>query len=216
MHLILLTDALGRVLETVVSRCQLVRFDPLPAARIAAALEAEGVEPERADACARLALGNAARARFLASTEGAALRADVEALVARRCARAASAAEPWRPLLERAEARRAEAEEAVAGAAASGSSWSRRAASAARSSASSRRPPSATAAARAPRCSTSALDARPALAFRDLVCLAEGAARRCSATDRAAGAGRARPRRATRAACARRPSAARTCASRSS
>jgi DNA polymerase III subunit delta' len=35
VHLILLTDALGRVLETVVSRCQPVRFDPLPAARIA-------------------------------------------------------------------------------------------------------------------------------------------------------------------------------------
>ena len=31
VHLILLTDALGQVLETVVSRCQLVRFDPLPA-----------------------------------------------------------------------------------------------------------------------------------------------------------------------------------------
>ena len=53
MHLILLTDALGRVLETVVSRCQLVRFDPLPAARIAAALEAEGVAGRRAPARAR-------------------------------------------------------------------------------------------------------------------------------------------------------------------
>ena len=35
VHLILMTDALGRVLETVVSRCQLVRFEPLPAATIA-------------------------------------------------------------------------------------------------------------------------------------------------------------------------------------
>ena len=57
VHLILLTDALGRVIETVVSRCQPVRFDPLPARRIAEALEAEGVPGERAQACA------AARAR---------------------------------------------------------------------------------------------------------------------------------------------------------
>ena len=35
VHLILLTDALAQVLPTVVSRCQLVRFDPLPAERIA-------------------------------------------------------------------------------------------------------------------------------------------------------------------------------------
>ena len=47
VHLILLTEALGRVLETVISRCQLVRFDPLPAATIAAQLAAEGVPAER-------------------------------------------------------------------------------------------------------------------------------------------------------------------------
>src|SRR5207248_3491985 len=81
VHLVLLTDALGQVLETVVSRCQLVRFDPLSPERIAAALEADGVEPARAGACGRLALGNAARARFLASDEGEALRDDVERLV---------------------------------------------------------------------------------------------------------------------------------------
>jgi DNA polymerase-3 subunit delta' len=57
VHLILMTDALGRVLETVVSRCQLVRFEPLPAATIASQLVAEGVPVERAEACARLALG---------------------------------------------------------------------------------------------------------------------------------------------------------------
>src|SRR5436305_6947353 len=47
VHLVLLTDALGQVLETVVSRWQLVRFDPLPAERLAATLEEEGVEPAR-------------------------------------------------------------------------------------------------------------------------------------------------------------------------
>jgi len=114
VHLVLLTDALGRVLETVVSRCQPVRFEPLPAARIAAALEADGIEAERARACARLALGNAARARLLASPEGEALRAEVGAFAAG--ALACEPGETWRPLLERAEARRAAAEEGVAAA----------------------------------------------------------------------------------------------------
>jgi DNA polymerase III subunit delta' len=114
VHLILLTDALGRVMETVVSRCQLVRFEPLPAARIAAALEADGVPAERARACARLALGNAARARYLASPAGEELRAGVEHVVASALAGNGRGGEPWRPLLERAERRRLEAEDAAA------------------------------------------------------------------------------------------------------
>jgi DNA polymerase III subunit delta' len=114
VHLILLTDSLGQVLETVVSRCQLVRFDPLPAGRIAAALEAEGVPAERARACGRLALGNAARARYLASAEGEELRTEVEGFVAAALEARPDAGEPWRPLLERAERRRAGAEEAAA------------------------------------------------------------------------------------------------------
>src|SRR5256885_4858569 len=81
VHLILLTDQLGRVIETVVSRCQLVRFDPLPAERIASMLEEEGVDSARALAAGRLALGNASRARFLVSEEGTALRGEVERLV---------------------------------------------------------------------------------------------------------------------------------------
>ena len=135
VHLVLVTEALGRMLETVVSRCQLVRFDPLPAERIAAALEAEGVPGARAAACGHLALGNGARARFLASDEGEALRADVERLVLSALAgdegdpptggQGATdavavdrvAGEPWRPLLDRAEERRAQAEAAVEAAA---------------------------------------------------------------------------------------------------
>src|SRR3954463_9277638 len=116
-HLILLTDALGQVLETVVSRCHLVRFDPLSAERIAAVLESEGVEAARAGSCGRLALGNLTRARFLASDEGAALRDDVERLV-RACLagdmREAGGEEPWRPRLGRAAPRRDAAQEAVA------------------------------------------------------------------------------------------------------
>jgi DNA polymerase III subunit delta' len=115
VHLILMTDALGRVLETVVSRCQLVRFEPLPAATIAEQLVSEGVPAERAEACARLALGNAARARYLASEEGEALREEVDALVAAALAGGTGAgSEPWRPLLARAEASGFAAEEAIA------------------------------------------------------------------------------------------------------
>jgi len=112
VHLILLTDQLGRVIETVVSRCQLVRFDPLPAERIAAMLEEEGIDPGRAAASGRLALGNAARARYLASDEGMALRGEVERLVLDALG-AIHMEEPWRGLLQRAEERREAAEASV-------------------------------------------------------------------------------------------------------
>jgi DNA polymerase III subunit delta' len=116
VHLILITDALGQVLPTVVSRCQLVRFDPLPAPRIAEALERDGVAPERALACARIALGNGDRARYLASPEGEELLADVDRLVGAALAgpgRDASGPEPWSGLLDRSKARKAEAEDRI-------------------------------------------------------------------------------------------------------
>ncbi len=71
-HLILLSDRWEDVLPTLVSRCQRVRFDPLPAEVIAAMLQ--GVEPERALACARLAMGDAGLAARLAGEEGSVLR----------------------------------------------------------------------------------------------------------------------------------------------
>jgi DNA polymerase-3 subunit delta' len=117
VHLILLTDAVGQVIETVVSRCQLVRFDPLPAERIAAVLEGEGVEAARAGACGRLALGNLTRARWLASPEGEALRDDVDRLVLDALAgesRDVRAGEPWAGLLARAEERGREAAASLA------------------------------------------------------------------------------------------------------
>jgi DNA polymerase-3 subunit delta' len=114
VHLILLTDSLGQVLPTVISRCQLVRFDPLPATRIADDLAGEGVPRDHADACARLALGNGARARFLASEDGQGLCADVDRLVVAALSGGAGEAEPWRGLLGRAEQRREAAEEQVA------------------------------------------------------------------------------------------------------
>jgi len=97
-----------------------VRFDPLPAERIAAALGDSGVEAGQAEASARLALGNAARARFLASDDGMALRADVEVFVRDALAGGAgeaSSVDPWQPLLTRADRRGAAAQAEVAKAA---------------------------------------------------------------------------------------------------
>jgi DNA polymerase-3 subunit delta' len=113
VHLLLLTDQLGQVLDTVVSRCQLVRFDPLPRERIVDHLQARGVAGDLADAAARLALGDGRRAEFLAAGEGRALRADVEAMVRSALADADGTAEPWRALLERAEEAREQAERTI-------------------------------------------------------------------------------------------------------
>jgi DNA polymerase III subunit delta' len=203
VHLILLTDQLGRVLDTVVSRCQLVRFDPLPAAAIANELARAGVEPGAADACARLALGDGRRARFLAGEDGRALRADVEALVRAALADADGGAEPWRALLERAEERRAAAESAV-------DDDKRRRLELEPNDRERRtleREFDEAAKREGRRARTEVLELGlelATLAFRDLVCLAEGAPDAVLATDRAealAGAAQARdPRRLRRAA----------------
>jgi DNA polymerase III subunit delta' len=102
-HLLLLSDRGEDVLATISSRCQHVRFDPLSWTAIAARLAQEGVEDERARACARLALGDAAVAVWLASEQGTALRGSAEAVV--RSAIAGSTAErPWQGMLEAAKA----------------------------------------------------------------------------------------------------------------
>jgi DNA polymerase III subunit delta' len=95
-HLLLLADRREDVLATIASRCLAVRFDPLAPALIARRLEgagdagaegaageegAAGVEGLRAQACARLALGDAGLAARLASAEGEALRARAEDFV---------------------------------------------------------------------------------------------------------------------------------------
>ena len=61
--LILTAERAEDVLPTILSRCQRVRFDPLPAAQIERALaEREGIEPERAAFVARMADGSYTRA----------------------------------------------------------------------------------------------------------------------------------------------------------
>lgn len=100
VHLILLTDRLAEVMPTIRSRCQLVRFDAAPAESVAADLESEGVSGPTALACARLALGDASRARELVSEEGSAMRAAAEALARAALAGDVGARRPWSPLLE--------------------------------------------------------------------------------------------------------------------
>jgi DNA polymerase III subunit delta' len=114
VHLLLLSDRLDDVLPTIASRCQLVRFDPVPADRIAATLA--GVEEQRAQACARLALGDARLAAWLAGEEGERLRQSAEAFV-RQAISGASASRAWLALIERAAAAGARASEATAAAA---------------------------------------------------------------------------------------------------
>jgi DNA polymerase-3 subunit delta' len=116
-HLVLVSSAPGRLLPTIVSRLQGVRFGPVPAARIAELLEADGVEARTALACARLAGGNADRGRYLTSPDGAEQRAEAE-LAARSTLQQVDdpqwvIAEPWRELLDRAATAGAAAEAAV-------------------------------------------------------------------------------------------------------
>ena len=200
VHLILLTDALGQVLETVVSRCQLVRFDPLSPERIAAALEADGVDPARAGACGRLSLGNASRARFLASDEGEALRDDVEALVRAALAgdrREAGSTEPWRGLLDRADARCDEAQATVAATARDRLENEPKG----RDRKALEREFEEAAKRDGRRARTEVLDLGlelAALSFRDLLCISEGATGAVLASDRAERLASAAPGRDTR------------------
>ncbi len=115
--IILLTDRPTQVLPTIASRCQPVRFEPVPVQRLEALLQSRGVAPQAASACARLSLGDGEAALALALGEGPALRARAEAF-ARAPLRGQASERPWGPLW--AEARKlgqkaeAELEEALA------------------------------------------------------------------------------------------------------
>jgi DNA polymerase-3 subunit delta' len=105
VHLILITDRLGDVLPTIRSRCQVVRFEAAATTEIADELEAGGTAHETAQACARLALGDAKRARELATPEGAALREAAQAYVLAVLHGEAATGTPWRQLLDAVRAR---------------------------------------------------------------------------------------------------------------
>jgi DNA polymerase-3 subunit delta' len=110
-HLILLADRREDVLPTILSRCQLVRFDPPSPAVIERRLLDEGaLEPQTAAACARLALGDAELARRLAGPGGAELRS--AALIA-AALHGGPGLRPWGALLDAAAAAGAAASEQV-------------------------------------------------------------------------------------------------------
>lgn len=71
---LILADDLPPDLVTIASRCIKVDFAPVAASVIAAQLEAEGVEPERAAEAAGFSGGDLDRARLLATDERLALR----------------------------------------------------------------------------------------------------------------------------------------------
>jgi DNA polymerase III subunit delta' len=116
VHLILLTSEPEGLLETIASRCQPVDFAPLPAEILEAQLrntpEAAGASADELGAAARLAAGDLESARFLLSSTGRELRAEVEATLAAVLADELSGA-PWQRLLERATAAGDEAEAAA-------------------------------------------------------------------------------------------------------
>ena len=105
VHLILLTDRLAEVLPTIVSRCQLVRFDALSVEEVAAEIESLGVARDTAIACARLSIGDGERARELASLQGAALRSAAEQFARAVVAGDLARRKPWADLLSAVRAR---------------------------------------------------------------------------------------------------------------
>ena len=101
-HLVLLTDRPGNVLPTIASRCQHVRFEAASPAELSERLQhRHGIPPATADACARLALGDAERALALALGEGPALRHAAEGY-ARAALHGELSKKPWIELLARA------------------------------------------------------------------------------------------------------------------
>jgi DNA polymerase III subunit delta' len=97
VHIVLLTSEPTQLLETIASRCQSIDFAPVPPQAIEAQLSGSG-SPDELAAAARLSAGDVARARFLLSDAGRALREAALALAL------SDAVAPWRKLLDAAEA----------------------------------------------------------------------------------------------------------------
>ena len=97
-HFVLLTARPGEVLPTVASRCLHVRFEAPQLDALLALLHERGVDGDYAQACARLALGDADRALMLASADGRELRAAAEQFAA-AALRDELAGAPWSELI---------------------------------------------------------------------------------------------------------------------
>lgn len=102
VHFILLSSAPGRLLETISSRCQQVRFDAPATDELAELLMREGIEPDRAVSCAALSGGDVGLARELASDEGDALRSEAGRIVGCALTGVSGRERPWEAVLARA------------------------------------------------------------------------------------------------------------------
>ena len=110
MHLVLLSSEPSALLDTVISRCQPIRFAPLPAEAILEQLGDRSDQTAEPLAAARLSAGDAETAAYLLSGAGRELRRGAEdSLEAARAGLVGAGA--WRVLLKAAER---EGEEAAA------------------------------------------------------------------------------------------------------
>jgi DNA polymerase-3 subunit delta' len=103
-HFILISSAPDRVMATITSRCQSVRFDAVPAGAIASMLIDEGVEPLRAASCGALCGGDIELARELAGDEGDAMRSEAGRIVGCALSGISGVKRPWEGVLARASA----------------------------------------------------------------------------------------------------------------
>ena len=69
--LILITDSVGKMLPTILSRCCLVRFSAVERGELAAALRERGCEPQRAEVLAAISGGTPGKALQMMEDEGA-------------------------------------------------------------------------------------------------------------------------------------------------
>lgn len=104
VHFILMTAQPERVLPTIASRCQTVRFDAVPVSVIAETLTTEGIDAERAASCAALSGGDFALARELAGDEGDAMRSEAGRIVGCALRGVSGRERPWEGVLSRAQA----------------------------------------------------------------------------------------------------------------
>lgn len=102
VHFVLLSSQPERVLPTIASRCQSVRFDAVPAGAIAALLTDHGVDAVRAASCAALSGGDVELARELASDDGDAMRSEAGRIVGCALSGISGRERPWEGVLARA------------------------------------------------------------------------------------------------------------------
>ena len=81
---VLISERDEELLDTVRSRCVLIRFEPVPEERVVEELEREGAPPETALLAARLSEGDPAKARALAFEDEAAERRQLWLSIPRR------------------------------------------------------------------------------------------------------------------------------------